>query len=128
LHVIPGYTVLVVDTNILLDSLASFASLVESERWTVIVPLAVITELDGLSANNNQLGVAAAESIAYISSHARTHSVSLKIQTSQGNYLHTLGLRSEDVQFDSDESLSERNMDDLILRAAVWQDDHWVDR
>ncbi|KZS89877.1 hypothetical protein SISNIDRAFT_444548 [Sistotremastrum niveocremeum HHB9708] len=128
LHVIPGYTVLVVDTNILLGSLSSFAALVESERWTVIVPLAVITELDGLSANNNQLGVAAAESIAYISSHARTHSVSLKIQTSQGNYLHTLGVRSEDVQFDSDESSWERNMDDLILRAAVWQDDHWVDR
>jgi protein SMG6 len=46
---IPGFTVLVVDTNILLSSLSSIASLVESEQWTVVVPLPVIMELDGLS-------------------------------------------------------------------------------
>lgn len=40
LKVLPGYTVLVVDTNILLSSLSVVTSLVDSNRWTIIVPLA----------------------------------------------------------------------------------------
>ncbi len=36
-------------TNILLSSLSMITSLVESSRWTVIVPLPVYMELDGLS-------------------------------------------------------------------------------
>lgn len=40
LNVLPGYTVLVVDTNILLSSLSVVTSLVDSNRWTIIVPLA----------------------------------------------------------------------------------------
>jgi protein SMG6 len=39
LSIIPGYTILVVDTNILLSSLLFLSSLVESHRWTVVVPL-----------------------------------------------------------------------------------------
>ncbi len=55
LSIIPGYTILVVDTNIPLSSLLFLSSLVESHRWTVVVPLPVITELDGLaSLNSNQ--------------------------------------------------------------------------
>lgn len=126
LRVVPGYTVLVVDTNILLSSLSIFASLVESLCWTILVPLAVITELDGISSNQSALGKAASDAITYISSHIRSHSLSLKVQTSKGNYLQNLGVRSEQVEF-TDESW-ERSMDDLILRATIWQDDHWVDR
>ena len=47
LRVIPEYSVLVIDSNILLSSLSIFASLVESLCWTNLVPLALITELDG---------------------------------------------------------------------------------
>lgn len=123
---VPGYTVLVVDTNILLSSLSIFASLVESLRWTILVPLAVITELDGIANNASPLGQAAAAATAYIVSHIRSHSLSLKVQTSKGNYLQNLNVRSEEVDFPSESW--ERNMDDLILRAAIWQDDHWSDR
>ena len=126
LHVIPGYTVLVIDTNILLSSLSIFSSLVESLRWTIVVPLAVITELDGIASNSSQLGEVAKSAIKYIVSHLRSHSMSLKVQTSKGNYMSTLTVRSEQLEFASDSW--ERNMDDLILRAAIWQDDHWVDR
>ena len=53
--------------------------------------------------------------------------MSLKVQTSRGNYLYSLSVRREQV--DLHDALSwERNMDDLILRAAIWQDEHWVDR
>lgn len=126
LRVVPGYTFLVIDTNILLSSLPTFESLVESQQWTVIVPLAVITELDGIARNNTSLGETAAAAVNYISSHMRSHSRSLKVQTSRGNYLQTLSIRSEDIELAHDSW--ERNMDDLILRAAIWQDDHWTDR
>ncbi|KAI5124523.1 hypothetical protein M0805_003047 [Coniferiporia weirii] len=126
LRVVPGYTVLVVDTNILLSSLSMFSSLVESLRWTVLVPLAVITELDGIAMNASSLGEAATAAITYISAHIRSHALSLKVQTSRGNYLQNLNVRSEQVEFVAESW--ERSMDDLILRAAVWQDDHWVDR
>jgi len=85
-------------------------------------------ELDGLSANTSQLGEAAQTAMAYISSHIRSHALSLKVQTSKGNYLTSLSVRTEEVHFDRNHSSVEKNMDDLILKAAIWQDDHWVDR
>jgi len=47
LSIIPGYTVLVIDTNILLSSLSMISSLIENLLWTTIIPLPVIMELDG---------------------------------------------------------------------------------
>ncbi|KAJ7109155.1 hypothetical protein C8R44DRAFT_277493 [Mycena epipterygia] len=126
LPIVPGYTILVIDTNILLSSLAMFASVVESLQWTVVIPLPVIMELDGLSSNPSQLGEAAQAAMTYLSSHIRSHATSLKVQTSKGNYLTSLSVRAEQVDFAN--GTSERNMDDLILKAAIWQDEHWVDR
>ena len=92
LRVALGYNVLVIDTNILLSSLSIFASLVESLCWTILVPLAVITELDGIATNNSSLGEDATAAVQYISSHMPSIR-SLKVQTS--NYLQTLSIRSE---------------------------------
>ncbi|PFH52354.1 hypothetical protein AMATHDRAFT_74154 [Amanita thiersii Skay4041] len=128
LRITPGYTVLVIDTNILLSSLPMFSSLVESLQWTVVVPLPVIMELDGLASNASPLGEAAKSAITYIGSHLRSHSLSLKVQTSKGNYLANLAVRTEQVDFGYGRPELDRNMDDLILKAAIWQDDHWVDR
>ena len=127
LNVVPGYSVLVLDTNILLSSLTIIASIVESLRWTVVIPVPVIMELDGLGSNTSQLGEAAQEAVAYITSHIRSHATSLKVQTSKGNYLTSLSVRTEQVEF-SDEASWDRCMDDLILKAAIWQDEHWIDR
>ncbi len=68
--------------------------------------------------------------MSHISSHIRSHSLSLKVQTSKGNYLSTLAIRTEEVDFDSGDGkkLASKSMDDLILKAAIWQDDHWIDR
>ena len=123
----PGYTILVLDTNILLSSLSMVTSLVESLRWTVVVPLPAIMELDGLASNVTPLGEAAKAAIALVASHVRSHADSLKVQTSRGNYLSSLSVRAEQIDFDDPDSW-ERNMDDLILKAAIWQDEHWVDR
>jgi protein SMG6 len=129
LKIVPGYTVIVVDTNILLSFLPSFASLVESLRWTVVVPLPVIMDLDDLAKKPSaQLAEVASSALAHVASYIRTHSSSLKVQTSKGNYLTTLNVRCEQVDFSSGDMNRERNMDDLILRAAIWHDDHWVNR
>ena len=87
----------------------------------------VVTELDGLSANDSPLGTAATSALEYLMSHLRSHAASLKVQTSRGNYLFSLNVRREQVDL-RDAHSWERTMDDLILRAAVWQDEHWVDR
>ena len=104
-----------------------FASVVDSLRWTVIVPLPVIMELDGLAVNASPLGEAAQAALSHIASHLRSHAASLKVQTSKGNYLTSLNVRTEHVDFNHNVA-RERNMDDLILKAAIWQDEHWVDR
>jgi len=83
-------------------------------------------ELDGLVNNPAPLGQAAQAAMQYITSSIRTYSASLKVQTSKGNYLTTLTIRTEEVDFSSGNT--ERNMDDLILKAAIWQDEHWADR
>lgn len=87
-------------------------------------------ELDGLATNMSTLGQAARDALEYVTSHIRTHSISLKVQTSKGNYLTSLNVRTEQVDFvdNMTGSLAERSMDDLILKAAIWQDEHWVDR
>jgi protein SMG6 len=107
--------------------MSMLASVIESLCWTVVIPVPVIMELDGLSSNSSQLGETARSAMTYISSHIRSHSPSLKIQTSKGNYLNSLGIYSEQVDF-QDAASWERNMDDLILRAAIWQEEHWIDQ
>jgi PIN domain len=54
LSIIRGYTVL--DISILLSNLSMISSLIESFRWTIIILLPVIMELDDLSVNTSQLG------------------------------------------------------------------------
>ena len=77
--------------------------------------------------NMSQLGNAATAALRYITSHVvKSHAISLKVLTSCGNYLSNLNVRTEQVDFAS--NMWERNMDDLILRAAIWQGEHWTDR
>ena len=83
-------------------------------------------ELDVLTLNRNALGEAAKAAIEFVVSHVRFHSDALKVQTSWGNYLSSLSVHVEQVDFD-DPDLQECCMDNLILKAAIWQDDHWVD-
>lgn len=55
----------------------------------------------------------------------------LKVQTSRGNYLSDLRIRREEIDFSgasTDETQTARNLDEVILRAASWQDSHFVDR
>jgi protein SMG6 len=85
----------------------------------------VITELDGLAKNPAPLGPAAHSAIHYLETHIRSHSTSLKIQTSKGNYLSDLLIRTENYDL---QSTKHGSMDDKILGIAEFQRDHFVDR
>ena len=61
-----------------------------------------------------------------VTSCVHFYSEALKVQTSWGNYLSSLSVHVEQVDFD-DPDLWKQCMDDLILKAVIWQDDHWVD-
>ena len=91
----------------------------------------VVTELDGLCKNPAPLGTAAHSAVAYLEGRIRTHSLCLKIQTSKGNYLSDLLIRTEHLDFGASavnpEAVS-RTMDDLILNIASFQAEHFVDR
>ncbi|KAG8917018.1 hypothetical protein FRC00_014148, partial [Tulasnella sp. 408] len=80
--------------------------------------------LDGLQNQPTDLGHAAAEALNYLITAVQTQSTSLKVQTSKGNYLKSLSIRVEATTLGD----GERNMDDLIVRSALWQLDHFVDR
>nr|CDI52953.1 conserved hypothetical protein [Melanopsichium pennsylvanicum 4] len=152
-NIVPGYTILVIDTNIIVTPGSLVCRLIESQRWTVIIPLAVITELDGLRRNDNELGREAEKAIQFLESRIRTHSKYVKVQTSRGNYLNDLNCRSEDIDFTwqgitdgathpeassprmdaaslagETKSVAARNVDEVILRILAWQRDHFVDR
>lgn len=140
-NVVPGYTILIFDTNVLLSALSHFAKVVEGGQWSVIVPLPVITELDGLSKNPPPLGTEAQTAVAYLEARIRTHALCLKIQTTRGNYLTDLLIRAEHLDFaagagagpisSGDDAAAPRTrgtMDDMILNVAAFQSEHFVDR
>lgn len=84
---------LVVDATMLVRALPAVRYLIESKSWTLVVPLAVITDLD-----SKRSDAACAEALSFLEDTLRTDSLYLKIQTSKGNYLPDLRFRSEDVE------------------------------
>ena len=88
----PGYTILVLDTNILLSSLPMVISLVESLYWTIVIPLPAIMELDRLALNANPLGNAAKEAIVFVVGHVLSFSFLLLLRLTQYSVGCQLGL------------------------------------
>ncbi len=122
---------LVLDTNVVMAPGRLLQELVESKRWTLIIPLAIITELDGLQNNSEPVGPAAKSALAYLEKSLKTHGKWLKVQTSKGSYLPDLSIRFEEIDFgdsndDPDSKL--RSLDEVILRAISWHQANFVDR
>ena len=69
--------------------------------------------------------------MSYLEARIRTHASCLKIQTSKGNYLSDLLIRTEHLDFRGTDVKPEtvsRTMDDLILNIASFQTEHFIDR
>lgn len=114
-------------------------ALLTSKRWSLVVPLAVVTELDGLRTKADNLGASATQAIKFLEDAIKTYSTNLKVQTSRGNYLRDLNIRREDIDFGHPPSYSGgrksaatdggiKSMDDVIVNVAIWQKTNWLDR
>ncbi|KAI8891436.1 hypothetical protein K501DRAFT_319415 [Backusella circina FSU 941] len=118
-HILPGKTVLVLDTNCFIGHIDLVTKLVNSAKWSIVVPLVVITELDGLRSSTQTLGSAAQEAIELIESvlaKKQRQNHSLRVQTSHNNFMTDISIRSEQFIFGE----TDKNLDDLVLSACLW--------
>lgn len=109
--IVPGETVIIFDTNCYLHDLSSVKRVMESQKWKIIVPLAVVTELDGLSKGNSELGTRAANCVEYLYANV---SKTFQVQTLRGTLLSSLSFLSE--EWPSGFS----GADDVILTVCKW--------
>ncbi|OBZ88134.1 hypothetical protein A0J61_03812 [Choanephora cucurbitarum] len=117
--IIPGKTILVLDTNCFIGHIDHVKKLLQSQTWSVIVPLVVVTELDGLRTNPHRLGSVAQQGIELLEdtlSSKPKQSTSLRIQTSHNNFMNDISIRSEQFVFGE----TDKNLDDLILSSCLW--------
>ncbi|KAG0340863.1 hypothetical protein BG004_006241 [Podila humilis] len=107
---VPENSILVIDTNCIVADWTVVQRLVSVDRWTVIIPLAVITELDGLKNNPAPLGPAAADALTYLEGclAQRPRMRRLKVQTSRGNYMNDLSFRVESFNYDQQPQQSQK--------------------
>ncbi|KAI8976897.1 hypothetical protein BDB01DRAFT_907930 [Pilobolus umbonatus] len=118
-RIIPGKTILVLDTNCFIGYMDQITKLFASRQWSIIVPLVVVTELDGLKGNAQRLGVAATQAIQLIETtlaNKPKSSPQLRIQTSHHNLMHDIKIRSEQFTFGE----TDKNLDDLVLSVCLW--------
>ncbi|OZJ02614.1 hypothetical protein BZG36_04287 [Bifiguratus adelaidae] len=119
MRIVPHNTTLVIDTNCFIADLSSVREVIASKLFRVVVPLAAITELDGLRHNPAPLGKAATCALEYLEScmiSTSAHGNNLLIQTSRYNFLPDLSIRTEHIDFGP----SGRNLDDVILAVCLW--------
>ncbi|BFZ18618.1 hypothetical protein BsWGS_21657 [Bradybaena similaris] len=114
---------LVTDTNCFIDHFSTLKKILQTKKYTLVVPLVVINELDGLTrgARDHQYdspdhahmvkcqAQAAIEFLQTEFEHKNTH---LRAQTSKGSILET-------IAFTSEESDSSGVNDDIILNCCL---------
>lgn len=141
-RIIPGKTILVLDTNCFIGHIDLVKRLFAAKKWSFIVPLVgrffvilplyveqnhtkqlfyylVVTELDGLRTNPQRLGLVAQQGIELLQSTLAAkpkQSTSLRIQTSHNNFMNDISIRSEQFVFGE----SDKNLDDLVLSTCLW--------
>ena len=69
--------------------------IVDAGEWQIVIPLIVITELDGLKINPPPLGSAAAEAVSYVEQSLQARK--LRVLTQQGNGLTNLAFRAQQL-------------------------------
>ncbi|KAJ3295362.1 Smg-6, nonsense mediated mRNA decay factor [Borealophlyctis nickersoniae] len=124
---IPGKTVIVYDTNCWMGRFDEVKQVVESGKWTVSVPLVVIAELGGLKTDVSTIrGQSALTALKYLEQEfdpnldPAKRKKWFKLQTSQGNFLPSLIVRTE--RWGSDEwndADVKKNNDDVVLRCCL---------
>lgn len=136
-NVVPGYTCILADASTLVEDLDAVMAILERKKWVVVVPLSVVTELDEVSrgrstrqdsAHDVQSATTALEKIDSLlrGPGGSGAAALLRVQTSRGNYLRDLSIRSEDTSGDA--MASTKSREQAFLAAAKVQQDGWLDR
>ncbi|ORZ19540.1 hypothetical protein BCR42DRAFT_409989 [Absidia repens] len=121
--VIPGQTVLVLDTNCFIGHMDAIRKLIQGGAWPIVIPLVVITELDGLKGNAAPLGTVAEQALQLIETalaSKQNRRDAIRIQTSHHNFMYDISIRSEQFIFGE----TDKNLDDLILSTCLWWNNH----
>ncbi|KAL7274419.1 hypothetical protein RUND412_002677 [Rhizina undulata] len=117
-ELLPNYTVLVVDTNLLVQHLDFFKLMIKTTVWAVVIPNCVVTELHGLTRNTGNVGDNAREALKVISS-AVDEKRNLKVVTAKGNNVTTVGFYKEQLNNNGTEDHS--NIDDVVIQVTKQQ-------
>uniref|UniRef100_A0A096MED0 Telomerase-binding protein EST1A n=1 Tax=Poecilia formosa TaxID=48698 RepID=A0A096MED0_POEFO len=117
---------LVPDTNCFIDHLDGLKNLLQCGTYIIVVPLIVITELDGLAKGQEPFGGAvgivahvravqeqARSAVAFLEKGFEAREPCLRALTSRGNQLESIAFRSEDT------SGQQGNNDDVILSCCL---------
>uniref|UniRef100_A0A7N6AZI7 Telomerase-binding protein EST1A n=1 Tax=Anabas testudineus TaxID=64144 RepID=A0A7N6AZI7_ANATE len=113
---------LVPDTNGFIDHLEGLRKLLQCGNYIIVVPLIVITELDGLAKGQDNFGgmahVRAVQdkarlAVAFLEKGFEARESCLRALTSRGNQLESIAFRSEDT------SGQQGNNDDVILSCCL---------
>ncbi|XP_041097128.1 telomerase-binding protein EST1A isoform X2 [Polyodon spathula] len=114
---------LVPDTNGFIDHLSGLAKLLSCRSFILVVPLIVITELDGLArgqeteyrtgSHARQVQEHARSAISFLERGFESREPCLRALTSRGNELESIAFRSEDP------TGQQGNNDDLILSCCL---------
>ncbi|ELT93962.1 hypothetical protein CAPTEDRAFT_170037 [Capitella teleta] len=113
---------LVPDTNCFISHLDELQTIVSTSRYTLVVPLIVITELDGLAKGHrdgrvdcHQLPGHASRAVSFLEEEFEARNSYLKAITSKGTFMSTISFRSEESAADKG------NNDDIILSCCLHQ-------
>ncbi|KAK7925743.1 hypothetical protein WMY93_008053 [Mugilogobius chulae] len=89
---------LVPDTNAFIDHLEGLKKLLQSGTYIIVVPLIVITELDGLAKGQDIMGGENAKAaVFFLEKGFESREPCLRALTSRGNQLESIAFRSEDT-------------------------------
>ncbi|KAJ3262776.1 hypothetical protein HDU77_011860 [Chytriomyces hyalinus] len=108
----PG-TQFIFDTNCYMSHLGGILDLIEG-GWAVVVPLVIITELDGLKSGGHEEASAALKEIEPLISTREKKPANLNLITYKGTRLPYLMVRTEDWGVSDDV----RGIDDILLKIS----------
>ncbi|KAG0639286.1 hypothetical protein HOY80DRAFT_886553 [Tuber brumale] len=114
-----NYSVLVVDTNLLLSQPEVFKLMVSTSNWPIVIPnTVVITELLGLANRTDPVGDEAKAAMIAIN-EALTDKRDVKVVTAKGSNVTNIGFYKEQLDRLGDDE--QRKIDDIIIETTRLQ-------
>ena len=103
----------IIDTNCLISKLDLIKKIIELNKCTIIIPLVVIMELNGLKNNfkkrDNVIFI-----LDYLKENIKKNKI--KLQTIKNNFVYNIDYYNQDITFND----KNKNIDDLIIKCCLY--------